>query len=466
MKKKHLIATMLIAAMTCGIQLTASGQTANAQSNERKRPPIRHLTRKQAQKDINSLIYTFSEVHPNMYAVCGQDRLLTAADSIKRNLPDSLTRAELYMSVAPLVAMIGDGHSCLRFPYHDTLINDYRQLPIDININTDNYKMTVWKCIDNAIPEDAEVLSINDISTRDILEEMMRYNSGERYFFRLSRVSGIFNELFTMLYAADKYKITYREDSSQKTKTVTLNAIGRSKRKKLMSAMTKEEKQDIKPDYSFEIDKKHGVAVMDFRSFDNPKGMTHFADSMFTVMRKNGIRNLIIDIRNNGGGSSKVGDNLLKYISPQPFTQFWKVISRKSPTVIKMTNQKGHAPEVVFSIQKSFNTPLTAEEGRFDGNVYLLISHNTFSSAASFSWAFKQFGMGTVIGEESGGMNVCFGDVIDYELPESGLDCSISWKRFWHYGADENDVHGTLPDIIVPQEDALDKALEIIAKKK
>ena len=69
----------------------------------------------------------------------------------------------------------------------------------------------------------------------------------------------------------------------------------------------------------------------------------------------------------------------------------------------------------------NFIPPLTKEEGHYEGSVYLLISHHTFSSAGSFAWAFKEFGMGTVIGEESGGMNVSFGDIIYYKLPVSGL---------------------------------------------
>ena len=71
--------------------------------------------------------------------------------------------------------------------------------------------------------------------------------------------------------------------------------------------------------------------------------------------------------------------------------------------------------------------------------------------------------MGTVIGEETGGMSVSFGDVLLYRLPVSRLACTISWKRFWLYGADENDIHGTLPDYAVPQEKALGKAFELIA---
>ena len=63
-------------------------------------------------------------------------------------------------------------------------------------------------------------------------------------------------------------------------------------------------------------------------------------------------------------------------------------------------------------------------------------------------------------------MNVSFGDILMYTLPISNLKCSISFKRFWLYGADEKDIHGTLPDISVAQEDALDTAFKVINKGK
>lgn len=62
-------------------------------------------------------------------------------------------------------------------------------------------------------------------------------------------------------------------------------------------------------------------------------------------------------------------------------------------------------------------------------------------------------------------MNVSYGDIIIYYLPVSNLPCSISFKRFWQFHADENDIHGAIPDVKVAEADALDKALSIIAAK-
>ena len=195
--------------------------------------------------------------------------------------------------------------------------------------------------------------------------------------------------------------------------------------------------------------------------------MKMFADSMFVTLREKGIKNLIIDLRNNGGGNSMVGDVLFRYISPKAFKQMGKALVRVTPTTIRLTGRTQMVPGWSFYNDESKGNlipPLTKEEGHYEGSVYLLISHHTFSSAGSFAWAFKEFGMGTVIGEESGGMNVSFGDIIYYKLPVSGLSCTISFKRFWQYGADEKEIHGTLPDYAVPHEAALAKAFQLIKK--
>jgi len=94
-----------------------------------------------------------------------------------------------------------------------------------------------------------------------------------------------------------------------------------------------------------------------------------------------------------------------------------------------------------------------------------LQSHYTFSSAADFSWAFKYFGMGEIIGQETGGLAVGFGDIIRQKLLYSGFSYTVSHKKFYNYGATDDNLHGTIPDYEVSAENALIFTLELIKKK-
>lgn len=110
---------------------------------------------------------------------------------MKQQLPDSVTTVELFKYAAPLVTKLGDGHTMLRFPFNDYFTSSTIRLPLFVNVKSD-YTLRVRGCIDNLIPQDAEVLSINGKESRELIESMMDYASGERDFFRIERINSDF----------------------------------------------------------------------------------------------------------------------------------------------------------------------------------------------------------------------------------------------------------------------------------
>lgn len=421
--------------------------------------PSGNLTKEQASFDIDALIYALSQVHPDIFSVCKQEDLLRAVNKAKASLPDSVTPMQLYQATAPIVAMIGDGHTNLWFPFNSVFTRELKRLPVFVNVLTDR-SLICSSSLDSIIPKGAKVLSINNVSSDSLINSMMPYASGEKPHFKLSRIDNLFNALFQMLYAADEYTVQYQPEGSKKVLSHVFPATAWDEIQKRCPS-TRSGKQYER--YSFTVDSLCNVAVMDFRNFSDVQGMEAFADSMFKELRDKGIENLIIDIRNNGGGNSAVGDVLLRYLSPEPFIQMDKILVRVTPLTSKLMGARDLQPMLIFQEVDPVNfiKPRTAEEGHYTGTVYLLTSNRTFSSAGSFAWAFKECNMGTVVGEETGGMNVCYGDILTYQLPISGLSTSISFKRFWQLRADENNIHGTLPDIAVPAAEALDTALKL-----
>lgn len=424
----------------------------------------RKISRKQAIRDIDSLIFTLSEVHPNMFFQVTQASFFDSVAMAKRQITDSVSVMELYRLLAPIVAMIGDGHTGIAFPTEELPDTDSLFMPMLVSVSADS-TIVARRSAGGAVPSGAEVLRIGGVEANDMVAAMMRYASGERYFYRIDGVDRHFSDLLALLYPKAEYEVAYRAAGSAEVRRATLKAVPQAELLRLEEPKGRSER---KADYSFSIDKERGVAVMHFHSLSAPEQMGVFADSMFAALRALAIDNLVIDVRDNGGGNSAVGDTLLRYIAPKPFKQFGKSLARVTPTTRRLGNRSLPAPGWHYyagSTSGQMVKPRTLAEGHYDGNVFLLTSHRTFSSASSFSWAFKYFGMGTVVGEETGGMNVCYGDVLRYRLPSSGLRCQISWKRFWQYGADESGIHGTLPDVAVPQAKAMDAAMDIISAR-
>ncbi len=422
------------------------------------------LSKEQAVFDIDALIYGLSQVHPDIFSVCRQEDLLSAVNQAKASLPDSITPMQLYRLAAPIVAMIGDGHTNLIFPYKSVFTKELKRFPVYVDILTD-HSIVCTTSLDSIIGSGDRILSVNNVSADSIINAMMPFVSGERPHFKISRIDAMFQSLFQMLYAADNYEVKYQPKGSKIVLSHTFPATTFDEIKKRCPS-TKTGKKTKK--YSYTIDSVNNVAVMDFREFHDIKRMEQFADSMFNDLSSKNISNLIIDIRNNGGGNSRVGDVLLRYISPEPFIQMDKVLVRITPLTSKLMGESGIEPTFAFYDIDStqYIKPRSLEEGHYTGNVYLLTSNKTFSSAGSFAWAFKECDMGKVIGEETGGMNVCYGDILKYTLPISKLASSVSFKRFWQLRANENDIHGTLPDIAVPAAQALDTAMKQVKKNK
>ncbi|MBR6198130.1 MAG: hypothetical protein IKQ72_11085 [Bacteroidaceae bacterium] len=449
------------------VQWVANNPLENTPKELGTLSPSGKLSRQQALYDIDALAYTISETHPDMFAVTGHEKLMQKLLDIENQVTDSIDIANLYKMLMPWVTSIGDAHTGLQYPVNSIFTQELRRFPVIVKV-TDDYKIIVKACHNDLIPIDAEITSINGIDTKEMLTLMMQYVSGERDFYKLNRISDDFLAYFHLLFTNDNYEIEHKLKGEKKSKTITVPSISFEDSKQLRLGYNKRNAiaTSNKDNYSFQILKDKSIAIMDFRSFWDVDRMKNFADSMFMTLKEQGIRNLIIDIRENGGGNSRVGDELLRYISPKPFCQFAKTYVRITPTSRRMMQGNDITPGISFYNNNQLTESYYGTDKYYDGNVILLTSHHTFSSANSFAWAFKYFGCGTVIGEETGGMNVSFGDILMYTLPISNLKCSISFKRFWLYGADEKDIHGTLPDISVAQEDALDTAFKVINKGK
>lgn len=418
------------------------------------------LSKEQAEFDIDALVYGLSQVHPDIFSVCKQEDFLRAVNHAKATLPDSVNLIQLYQVAAPIVAMIGDGHTNLLFPTNRAFTKDLRRFPVYVDVLTDG-SVVCSSSLDSIIGHGDKILSINNIGVDSILKAMMPLVSGERPHLKLSRIDTLFPSLFQLLFSSDKYDVTYQSKGTNNVLTYTFPSITWEEIKKRCPSTKSGRKYD---DYSYSVDNQNNVAIMDFREFADTEKMEHFADSMFTDLTNRKISNLIIDIRNNGGGVSTVGDVLLRYISPEPFIQMDKALVRISPLTIKLMGDDGIEPMFVFQEADSthYIKPRSIEEGHYTGNVYLLTSNKTFSAAGSFAWTFKECGMGKVIGEETGGMNVSYGDIVMYTLPISKLRSSISFKRFWQVRANENYIHGTIPDIEVPASNAYEEAMKCI----
>jgi hypothetical protein len=65
----------------------------------------------------------------------------------------------------------------------------------------------------------------------------------------------------------------------------------------------------------------------------------------------------------------------------------------------------------------------------------------------------EKYDVATLIGEETGGLRQSFGEAYGHTLPNSGVEFSVSGKRFYAPVPQPDDTRrGTVPDIVLTEE--------------
>lgn len=421
------------------------------------------LTREQAQADMDTLYRSIRDIHPDLFAVYPGRKFGREFRAIRDGLPDTLSVAEFYRLFAPLVARLGDGHTQLGFPLNR--LDDNRCLPLLTDIRQSDTALLVQADFSGApdsIPQGARIRRINGLDAGQLLMQMVQPLSGEKFFHRMAVLNNRFGIMLAVLYPAARYTIDY--EYGGKTHSAVREKVPPEV---FFPACARQGESLFRPDFTFDI-LPGNVGLIGYNNCPGPEAVRPFLDSVFRIVARQRIADLIIDVRRNSGGNSQTSDEFFQYISPRPFVQFGATVVKISDTFTRLGGEqpwKYKHRNGTYRTGKKKPIPLRDNPLRYSGRCHLLTSHSTFSSGADFAWTFHYFRMGKVVGEETGGMVVSFGDALTFRLPHSGLSASVSFKKFRGYGAKKNAIHGVIPDYAVPEAEALDYVLKRLVGK-
>ena len=189
------------------------------------------------------------------------------------------------------------------------------------------------------------------------------------------------------------------------------------------------------------------------------------------------IPNLIIDLRDNSGGSDLYWrDLIVKPNAKENMTSERYFLFNKSEIADNYVsaleigeNEIDELPELLLSQYENSFTHYTidteifeAAENPYSGTVWILIDDTVYSSSENFVMFCKNTGFATLVGTPTNG-DGGMADPLLVSLPNSGL--IVRFSMFYGLNGDEsgNEANGTKPDIIISEnEDALTKCLEQI----
>lgn len=427
----------------------------------------------QVRNDAEKMFTTVENVHPNIFFTTSREEYAAAKEHALNLLTLPMTRVEFYKQIAPVVAMIGDGHTNV-WPPTDEFAAErtkgMRSFPFNVL-----YVQKKGIAIERNYSEDSSIvpgsllLSVNGRNADSLFRSFTRYFSGEQERYREKVTATNFALFLWMHDVRPPFAVSLK--SGDNVGEIIFEGVEISRKKLIDSLLLTS--QDKASQYTFSVT-GDSIGYIDFRSMMYLEQFRTFLKNTFTELQQKKTKGLIVDLRKNGGGNSQLGDELISYFSGTPYSMMnrkeWKMSAeykqflreRFIPWYLRwfpITWVNSDARKILGAEdgETIFYHGDTAAPGpnalRYSGKVVFLIGVNTFSSAMMTVDAVKEFSLATIIGEETGGIPSSYGETYGYSLPATRLWFNCSSALFVRANGRTDDRRGVLPDIEVKQSD-------------
>lgn len=432
------------------------------------------FTPDEVRKDIEHFEDLYTRVHPDPYHALPQADFKRLFADLKAEADRDLTRPEVYCLLAETVSRFNDEHTQVIMPsveLNQLLGEEGKVFPYDVQFFGERCYIRSPRGEEQSLPIGTEILSINKVPAGEIIQRLTPLFWGTRDRQRAVYAQRYFVELLYLVYGfEDGFDVVVRTPSGHQ----------HDRRLKGM-----EYKVNSPPDFSYKI--LGETLLFDYRQFEDPeRKFKQFLEGMFNEAREKEIKSLVIDLRGNQGGTSSLGDDLLRYLTNQSVSQFDRVEIRSSPEVKRFflsflppfLHWFFPLPYLHPMLRTLWRTktgrlavlnfePISPATGLtpFEGEIYVLIDAGTMSSSSMLAATVKTHGIGKLVGEETGGFPTNYGNMLDLHLPKTGLKVMIPSSI--NHG---NGTGPVVPDIPVMQtvEDFIagkDTALESIIQR-
>ncbi|MBS1626640.1 MAG: hypothetical protein JSR09_01335 [Bacteroidetes bacterium] len=429
--------------------------------------------------------------HPSLYWYTTKDSLDTRFNTIINSITDSLTETEFRNKVAYAISAIHCGHTSVRFSkqYNKHISNHiYPTFPLSIKVWQDSMVVLRNLVKKNTVLKPGTIItSINGKTIETITAAMFPYISTDGYAtnYKYQVISGNFGGWYKNIFGLEKeYIINYIDSLGNKKQTIisnfTLKKDTVTKKDTTISLNPENEKKikisSLQQKRSLSIDTSFSTAYMRLTTFGKAKLKKFFRQS-FRIIHKKNLKNLIIDLRENGGGNV---DNFVKLTQYTKDTAF-NIADTVEAITRKLAYKKYIHPGIIQWLNLNFFTAKKVDgnyhqqrteehyfklktKHHFNGHIYIITGGYTYSAATMFAGIMKGQHNVTLVGEETGGGyygNTAM-QIPDIILPTSHLRVRLPlFKVILNTNRIKNGS-GVLPDIYIsPSSTAIKKNIDI-----
>jgi hypothetical protein len=390
------------------------------------------------------------ENHCCLYEYTPKTSMDSLFDNHYQQIDHDMTRDAFFRLLSHITAQVGCMHTATWMPGRFYVTKPRRMFPLIVTKVDGLLVVSGSYNNDMEVPRGSILLDINGTPVEEIVRQIDRTISADAlnpHFIRSQTI-----KRFSLRYACnyglpDQYKIKYLEPGQdQPLEKILTPADHESLHKVVFSHFSS-------PPLGFKIVKEKNTAILTVPTFiyyDKVDYFTHFMDSCFRLIDSCRIRNLILDVRGNGGGDPFCSSVLFAYLQKDPSPYFAEAYGKYAVLA----------------------DPLPISAHHFTGNLFTLVDGSCGSTNGHFCALLKYHGLGTFIGTPSGATYKCnAGKNTEFRLGHTQMILTIG--RSTYAAAVQNMdksapimpdvyVHETYKDFLECKDVAMDAAFHAI----
>lgn len=438
--------------------------------------PNKKYPKKELQEDYTLLRNILEQKHPSLYWYTSKDSMDYYFDAGYNAIQDSMTELQYgWKIIAPLTSVIHCGHTSFNmskgwnrfiknkiipsFPLYLKVWKD--TMMVIGNLNRKN------RLINNG----SFITSINGIQNQEMINYMFHFLVEDGYsqnvnYIRLSADFPYFHRNIFGLYKS--YQVTFTDTSgNSKSEVIPYFEPPKDTTKKKREIKKRHKvkySHREKLEFSRSLQYDSSFALMTVNDFS--KGhLKNFFRRSFREMRRNKTKNLVVDIRANGGGDIINSVFLTKFLRSTSFKvadTAEAITNNLSPYTRYISHGFFNNIGLFFVTHKEKDgnyhfgywerhTFRPKRKNHFNGNIYILTNGLTFSASSIFCNDVKGQSNIKLVGEETGGG--WYGNsgimIPDITLPNTKIRVRLPFFKLVQYNHISVKGTGVLPDVYV-----------------
>lgn len=429
------------------VSVSTSVQTAVAQTEPQ-------FAREQLTQDFDLFRSILEQANAGLYKYHPQATIDSLFTAQRNSITDSAPLREFYRNIWKLISFTGSSHNSLNYP--DSIDKAISKQPIFFPIPVKYVQGKLYTNLAySGIQIGSEIVRVNGYPAQQFAADAAAFVStdGHNTTGKFAFLESDWFPFYVYLAYGRQPVFTVQFNTANGLQEITLPAITYKEtvanyKNRFIPAY--EKKNSSKYSFRYINTKKTACLVVNSFALGGPKSDRHklfarFLDSVFLDLQKRKTRNLIVDIRQNGGGNDPNDLLLYSYLTQRTFRENKSAHTLFNTVPLKeyfVEEEPGELAELEEELQQehnrirngnyyqneSFNPVWQPNTNAFRGRILLLTDPFVASAGSLFASMIKSDSHTIVIGQETlGGYYGHTGHIpVTYRLPNTGLLLTFS----------------------------------------